>query len=88
MEDDPVFRSDRSKQTEELIRETLHKCPPKEEPGKRFLYSNFGYLLLGQVIKQVSGLSYADFVNERLFEPSGLTEQSLLTTELSDIRWV
>jgi CubicO group peptidase (beta-lactamase class C family) len=81
-DDDPVFRSERQQTPADLIRETLQKSPPKEEPGNRFLYSNFGYLLLGEVIQKRSGLTYIDFVNERLFAPSGLPQQKFMDPDL------
>lgn len=42
------------------------------EPGSRFRYSNAGYLLLGAVIEKVTGQSYFDHVQERIFRPTGM----------------
>jgi CubicO group peptidase (beta-lactamase class C family) len=39
------------------------------EPGERFSYSNSGYELLGSVIEEVSGQSYHDFFERRVFDP-------------------
>ncbi len=38
-------------------------------PGKRFSYSNTGYILLALIIEKVSGLSYGEFLKQRVFEP-------------------
>ncbi len=38
-------------------------------PGTKVAYSNFGYLLAGRVIEKVSGLSYADYVQQKLLTP-------------------
>lgn len=43
------------------------------QPGETFAYSNSGYLLLGNIIEKVSGKSYWEFLNERIFEPLGMT---------------
>jgi D-alanyl-D-alanine carboxypeptidase len=43
------------------------------EPGDAWSYNNSGYILLGAVIEEVSGVSYADFVRTRIFEPLGMT---------------
>ena len=38
----------------------------------RFKYSNFGYALLGQVIENVSGLPYEDYVRENVLRKAGM----------------
>jgi D-alanyl-D-alanine carboxypeptidase len=43
------------------------------EPGERFEYSNYGFVLLGALIEAVSGESYYDYVDERVFRPAGMT---------------
>jgi CubicO group peptidase (beta-lactamase class C family) len=43
-------------------------------PGEQMRYSNTGFLLAGQLIEQLSGRPYADFVTERLFRPAGMTD--------------
>lgn len=41
-------------------------------PGSAFNYNNSGYFLLGALIEKISGLSYARFVEQRLFVPLGM----------------
>lgn len=48
-------------------------------PGTGYHYSNTGYGLLGQIIQDVSGVSYADFVSQFLLSPNGLTNTSVPT---------
>lgn len=43
--------------------------PMQFAPGERYAYNNSGYFLLGVIIEKVSGMSYADFVAKRIFEP-------------------
>jgi D-alanyl-D-alanine carboxypeptidase len=43
------------------------------EPGARWEYSNYGYILLGGVIESVTGESYYDYVARRIFAPAGMT---------------
>ena len=47
------------------------------EPGTNYRYSNTGYVLLGIVIEKLSGLSYRDFMRERLFTPLGLSRTAV-----------
>ncbi len=41
-------------------------------PGERWQYNNSGYVLLGAVIEKASGMTYADFVADRIFKPLGM----------------
>ena len=46
---------------------------PEFEPGSRWQYSNYGFLLLGVLIEKVSGQSYYDYVRDHIFKPAGMT---------------
>jgi D-alanyl-D-alanine carboxypeptidase len=48
------------------------------EPGSRWAYSNYGFILLGAVIEQVTGKSYYDYVRTHIFEPAGMTRTGSL----------
>ncbi|HEX4826307.1 MAG TPA: serine hydrolase domain-containing protein [Candidatus Polarisedimenticolaceae bacterium] len=43
------------------------------EPGTRWDYSNYGFLLLGVMIEKVTGKSYYDYVAENIYKPAGMT---------------
>ena len=47
------------------------------EPGSRWEYSNYGFILLGAVIEKASGQSYSDYVHQHVFDPAGMTSTSL-----------
>jgi D-alanyl-D-alanine carboxypeptidase len=51
------------------------------EPGGPHHYSNANYVVLGEIIKQVTGHSWADEVRTRIVEPLGLTHTSEITDE-------
>jgi len=38
-------------------------------PGAKFEYNNAGYIVLGEVISQVSGLSYESYLQQNIFDP-------------------
>lgn len=42
-------------------------------PGSRYLYSNSGFRLLGQVVERLSGRTLAEFLETRIFAPMGMT---------------
>jgi CubicO group peptidase (beta-lactamase class C family) len=46
---------------------------PQFEPGSRWEYSNYGFILLGAIIEKVSGQSYYDYVREHVYAPAGMT---------------
>ena len=46
---------------------------PQFEPGSRWEYSNYGFILLGVVIQKVTGQSYYDYVREHIYGPAGMT---------------
>jgi serine beta-lactamase-like protein LACTB len=43
------------------------------EPGTRYLYSTYGYNVLGCVIEGSSGETYLDYMREHVFGPAGMT---------------
>lgn len=43
------------------------------DPGSRFTYANFGYLLLGLVLEKQSGEPYEKYVQNNVFKPLGIT---------------
>ena len=51
----------------------LARQPLQFAPGERWSYCNSGYNLLGFIIERSSGQAYAEFLNERLFKPLGMT---------------
>jgi D-alanyl-D-alanine carboxypeptidase len=57
--------------------------PPEFEPGARFDYSNYGFILLGVLVEKVSGASYYDYVREHVFKPAGMTRTDSLSEEES-----
>jgi CubicO group peptidase (beta-lactamase class C family) len=48
------------------------------EPGSRWSYSNYGFILLGLVIEKVSGQSYYDYVQQHIYRPAGMTSTDSL----------
>lgn len=55
------------------------------EPGTSFRYSNPGYMLLRNIVENVSGCSYRELLKERIFRPLELT-RSFVPETLDDLR--
>ncbi len=53
----------------------------KFEPGSRWEYSNYGFLLLGVLVERVSGKSYYDYVSENVYRPASMTGSGSLTED-------
>ena len=39
------------------------------EPGTRWAYSNYGFVLLGVIVERVTGGSYYDYVQKHVYAP-------------------
>jgi CubicO group peptidase (beta-lactamase class C family) len=48
------------------------------EPGSRWSYSNYAFILLGRVIEKVTGQSYYDYVQAHIYRPAGMTRSGSL----------
>jgi D-alanyl-D-alanine carboxypeptidase len=57
-----------------FVDEVLDKHGVNTEPGRKYAYSNVGYLVLGELIEKVSGQPYTQYVQQQLIEPLGLAE--------------
>ena len=51
--------------------------PLQFDPGSSNAYSNVGFLLLGLIVEQVSGMDYLDYVHSTVFAGTGITSNDL-----------
>ena len=51
---------------------------PEFEPGSKWDYSNYGFLLVGVIVQKVSGLDYYDYVRQHVYGPAGMTSTDSL----------
>lgn len=71
---------------------------PSVAPGTKFVYSDVGYLVLGEVVRRVSGRNLHEFSRENLFRPLGMADTGYLPedrlrpraapTEQRDGKWM
>ena len=71
---------------------------PDAEPGQEFTYSDVGFIVLGEIVKKVSGKNVHEFSQEAIYAPLGMTETGYLpgdalkaraaVTEQREDRWM
>lgn len=57
---------------EELIAQFKNQ-PMEFAPGTKWNYNNSGFFLLGYIIEKVTGMTYAEYIQENFFTPLGMT---------------
>jgi CubicO group peptidase (beta-lactamase class C family) len=45
---------------------------PSVPPGSEFRYSNSGFALLGVVVERITGATYGDYLEQKVFRPAGM----------------
>ena len=53
------------------------KNKTKSHPNEKCSYSNLGYVLLGQLIEQVSGISYEEYILSNILSPLGIEKSEM-----------
>ena len=64
--------------TEDELATKIETLPIEWAPGEKWAYRNTNYVLLGIIIHKVTGKHYAEFLNERIFKPLGMTSTRLI----------
>jgi uncharacterized protein YbbC (DUF1343 family) len=78
--------------------ERIWDLAPHVEPGTRFVYTDVGFIVLGELVHRVSGRPLDEFTTEEIFAPLGMTETGFrpgeglcgraATTERREGRWL
>lgn len=63
----------RYKTTEHLIDLMAKQHDLNFEPGHEFAYTNINYILLAEIVRKVSGLGLAQFADQSIFKPLGMS---------------
>jgi len=77
-----IHRADRHKEFDEtaFIKSVLQQHTTLErKPGEKFAYSNVGYLVLGELVHQVSGKPYDEYIASEIIKPLALTDDQVLS---------
>ena len=65
--------------SEEELLKMVEAIPPAYPPGTSWAYSNLGYVTLGILIHRVSGQYFGDFLQERVFNPLGMSTTRIMS---------
>jgi D-alanyl-D-alanine carboxypeptidase len=68
----PNFWTNPPKSSEEALKRVLD-LPADFKPGEDYEYSNTNYLLIGEIIKKVTGESKFQYIKKNILDPLGLT---------------
>jgi CubicO group peptidase (beta-lactamase class C family) len=71
-----------NQQTMDMIAQ--YKPAPFNKPDKRFLYNNSNFMVLGSIVEKVSGISYAQYVKENIFDPAGMKNTAAYSKAVYD----
>ena len=63
-------------QTEDVIKYAMTR-KLNYKPGTRYSYSNLGYAILGEIIEEVTGMGYEDYVQISLLHPLGIKDMQI-----------
>jgi len=55
--------------------------PMKFAPGEKFHYNNAGYIVLGLIVEQASGMPFADYVQRHIFDVCGMSRSGYYATD-------
>lgn len=64
--------------------EQLHRERVVSPPGTQSLYSDLGFMLLGEVVEEISGVDLYRYCHEKIFKPLGL--KSTFFVDLTQVR--
>lgn len=64
--------------TAEEFWKRLAAAPASFKPGERWEYSNTGYIILTMLIESVTGKTYGEFLQKRIFKPLGMKDTAYL----------
>ncbi|RYE50995.1 MAG: class A beta-lactamase-related serine hydrolase, partial [Sphingobacteriales bacterium] len=60
-----------------VIIKSAYALPLDFKTGEKYQYCNLGYYMLAEIIKQVSGMPWQDYIKEKLFIPAGMKNSGM-----------
>ncbi len=60
-----------------VIIKSAYALPLDFKTGEKYQYCNLGYYMLAEIIKQVSGMPWQDYIQQKLFIPAGMKNSGM-----------
>jgi len=73
-----------SRAAKSYVFDQIHRERPISPPGGQSLYSDLGFMLLGEVVEEITGWTLDRYCSERIFKPIGLRATSFI--DLTELR--
>lgn len=73
-----------SRAAKSYVFERIHREKPIAPPGIQSLYSDLGFMLLGEVVEEISGWTLDRYCQDKIFRPTGLRSTSFV--DLTQLR--
>jgi CubicO group peptidase (beta-lactamase class C family) len=67
----PAYDNNKIQSDIEIIR-SAYSLPVAFKPGEKYFYCNLAFFMLAEIIKQVSGVPWQDYMHDQLFIPAGM----------------
>lgn len=67
------FPNYKIRRSSDLIPLFINK-PMLYKPGEKFQYNNTGFVILGLIIEEITGVRFDEYLKEKIFEPSGMQD--------------
>lgn len=68
-------------QGKEIALQKVFALTPQVTPGTKFIYSDVGFIVLGELVKRLSGKNVHEFSRDNVFQPLGMTDTTYLPAE-------
>jgi CubicO group peptidase (beta-lactamase class C family) len=67
----PAYDNNKIQSDIEIIR-SAYSLPVAFKPGEKYFYCNLAFFMLAEIIKQVSGVPWQDYMHDQLLIPAGM----------------
>jgi CubicO group peptidase (beta-lactamase class C family) len=73
-------------QGHKVAMQKIYALTPKSNPGTKFIYSDVGFIVLGELVKLLTGQDVHEFSRENIFRRLGMNDTSFLPDERLNAR--